>query len=366
MASPLFRQYSVFDVIESRKIDLKEEIKRMSASALQGDAHEIAEQLVAKYLLSVPLLQEDKQHATQREIQIDMTGDRTTQFNMGYPEGPIYVSATEVTVSIPFEGDPQLFNVKPSRFSFNGSRGYVSDHVLNLVFVVRQGNQNLKQQYAQTLQSIRDHLGWLSESAAEMREKLALEAVPAIVNRKLDLDARAAAVSSLGIPVRDHVEVARAAQPIPTSRPDEPKRTASEKWDAFICHASEDKDEIARPLATELQAKGLRVWYDEFSLKLGDSLRESIDRGLSRSSFGVVILSKHFFEKHWPTRELNGLVAREADGEKVILPVWHRITEPEVREYSPILADRFAVGTDRGLGEVVARILEAVSAAKDG
>ena len=75
-----------------------------------------------------------------------MTGDRAMQFNMGYPEGPIYVSATEVTVSIPFEGDPQLFNVQPSSFSLNRPRGYVSDHVLNLVFVVRQGDQNLRQQ----------------------------------------------------------------------------------------------------------------------------------------------------------------------------------------------------------------------------
>jgi len=50
--------------------------------------------------------------------------------------------------------------------------------------------------------------------------------------------------------------------------------------DLFICHASEDKNEVARPLAEALRTKGLKVWYDEFTLTLGDSLDESIDNGL--------------------------------------------------------------------------------------
>jgi hypothetical protein len=51
--------------------------------------------------------------------------------------------------------------------------------------------------------------------------------------------------------------------------------------------------------------------------------RQSIDSGLARSRFGIVILSEAFFAKHWPQRELDGLAAREVDGVKVILPVWH-------------------------------------------
>ncbi len=102
------------------------------------------------------------------------------------------------------------------------------------------------------------------------------------------------------------------------------------------------------------------MWYDDFSLKLGDSLRQSIDRGLARSLFGVVILSPRFFEKHWPQQELNGLATREVDGEKVILPVWHNISVEEVRTNSPMLADRKAVHTHEGLERVVQKILEVV------
>ena len=68
----------------------------------------------------------------------------------------------------------------------------------------------------------------------------------------------------------------------------------NKRWDAFISHASEDKDSVARPLFSFLEGKGLTIWYDEFSLKVGDSLRKSIDNGLSKSVCGIVILSKDF------------------------------------------------------------------------
>jgi formylglycine-generating enzyme required for sulfatase activity len=136
-------------------------------------------------------------------------------------------------------------------------------------------------------------------------------------------------------------------------------------WDVFISHAWEDKEAFARPLAKALEEKGLRVWYDEFTLTLGDSLRRSIDRGLAQSRYGVVILSPHFFAKEWPQKELDGLAAREAPGEKVILPVWHNITAERVREHSPTLADRVAVSSDRGIEHVVSELLRVIKPASE-
>ena len=129
------------------------------------------------------------------------------------------------------------------------------------------------------------------------------------------------------------------------------------QWDFFISHASEDKLAIARPLADMLVAKGMTVWYDDFSLKVGDSLQRSIDRGLLQSRFGIVILSHHFFAKHWPQKELNGLANLEFEGRKVILPVWHGIGAKDMRSYSPMLADRIAVSTDNPLEHVVEKLL---------
>jgi len=74
------------------------------------------------------------------------------------------------------------------------------------------------------------------------------------------------------------------------------------EWDVFICHASEDKDSFVRPLAMGLQEAQLKVWYDEFTLNAGDSLRRSIDKGLAGSRWGLVVLSPYFFAKEWPQR----------------------------------------------------------------
>ena len=128
-------------------------------------------------------------------------------------------------------------------------------------------------------------------------------------------------------------------------------------WDVFISHAWEDKESFARPLAKALEAKGLRVWFDEFTLRVGDRLRRSIDHGLVNSRYGIVILSPHFFRKEWPQRELDGLVQRESAGGKVVLPVWHDINAEQIRKHSPTLANRIGVSSSHGLEHVVSELL---------
>jgi hypothetical protein len=135
------------------------------------------------------------------------------------------------------------------------------------------------------------------------------------------------------------------------------------KIGVFISHASEDKAAIAEPLADALTGIGYQVWYDKYTLKLGDSLRREIDKGLAASRFGIVILSPSFFAKEWPQRELDGLVALETgDGQKRILPVWHEVTFEDVSNFSPTLADRLGVSTSRGLDFVVTQIVQALDA----
>lgn len=136
-------------------------------------------------------------------------------------------------------------------------------------------------------------------------------------------------------------------------------------WDVFVCHASEDKAAFVRPLAERLHAEGLSVWYDDFTISIGDSLRRKIDDGLAKSRYGVVVLSHAFFAKHWPQRELDGLDAREADGRKVILPVWLNVDREDVVGYSPVLADRLAAKASDGLDKVVAQLLEAMGMGND-
>jgi ribosomal protein L37AE/L43A len=116
-------------------------------------------------------------------------------------------------------------------------------------------------------------------------------------------------------------------------------------WDVFISHASEDKDNFVRPFAVALRRLGLSVWYDEFSLELGDSLSRSVDKGIASSRFGLVVISQSFIAKAWPEYEIRGLVTQEISGANRILPVWHGVGRADVAEFSPSLADKVAIRT---------------------
>ena len=146
--------------------------------------------------------------------------------------------------------------------------------------------------------------------------------------------------------------------PPPGTDPDDnPQR----EYDVFISHASEDKEGVVRPLAHVLRRGGLKVWYDEFELRIGDSLRRKIDMGLARSRFGVVVLSRSFFGKGWTNYELDGLVTRSVTGEQVLLPIWHEITKKELIDYSPSLADKVARSTGtHTIEEIAAEIIEVI------
>lgn len=149
--------------------------------------------------------------------------------------------------------------------------------------------------------------------------------------------------------------------------PDYEASSEDVKYDIFISHASQDKEDFVEPLAELLSDMGFKVWYDDFVLNVGDSLSRSIDRGIVNSEYGLVVLSPHFFAKGWTERELAGLTAREVAGRrKLILPVWHNVTHEDVLEYSPMLADKLALDTGKmSLDEIAEALAEVLPGLAD-
>jgi hypothetical protein len=124
--------------------------------------------------------------------------------------------------------------------------------------------------------------------------------------------------------------------------------------DIFISHASEDKG-FARPLAEQLVSEGISVWFDEYELKLGDSLRRKIEDGLLHSRHGLVLMSKNFFQKEWPQKELDALFSLETQDRR-ILPLWHELNAADIKQFAPLLADKVAMLTSKGIPAIVAEI----------
>ncbi|MCD6296609.1 MAG: TIR domain-containing protein [Deltaproteobacteria bacterium] len=132
------------------------------------------------------------------------------------------------------------------------------------------------------------------------------------------------------------------------------------KYDVFLSHASEDTEEVARPLADELKKLSIKVWFDRDQLTIGDSLRESIDRGLSDSRFGIIVVSPNFFRKNWTQQELNALFIKGTQENKTILPIWHKVTAEQVQGFSPLLADIYAASTASGIENVAREVARSI------
>lgn len=51
------------------------------------------------------------------------------------------------------------------------------------------------------------------------------------------------------------------------------------KRDVFLCHASEDKNSIARPLYKAFTDAGISCWYNEAEIRWGDSITQKVNEG---------------------------------------------------------------------------------------
>jgi len=139
-------------------------------------------------------------------------------------------------------------------------------------------------------------------------------------------------------------------------------KSALEKPLAFISHDSRDQNALVRELAIEMTRLGCSVWYAEFSLKVGDSLRESIERGLKETQKCIIILSPFFLSnKGWSKNEFDSIYVREIYEKKnIMLPVWHNVEEKEIYEYCPRLLDKFALQSSLGAKELAKRLADVI------
>ena len=129
------------------------------------------------------------------------------------------------------------------------------------------------------------------------------------------------------------------------------------EFDFFISHASEDDEAIARPLAIALQKKKYRVWYDNYSIKMGDSVPRSIDNGIYKSKFGIVILTPNFVKKKWTRTEVDALIEENVRRDyEVILPILHNLSREDLHKFSPILAAKLIAAPNLGLDEIVDQV----------
>lgn len=131
------------------------------------------------------------------------------------------------------------------------------------------------------------------------------------------------------------------------------------EYDVFISYAVEDRIAV-NELVEKLKDAGVTVWYAGQQLTAGRDVEETIKEGLVKSRHGIVLLSHNYFAKNWPQRELHALWGRENDQERRLFPVWHKISEEEIKLYDPFVARTWGIPTDEGMDLVVRKLLRAM------
>lgn len=364
----LFNRATLFDALRAQSSSIRDRVQSVSESVLRARPEAQLVDDLAEELKITPLeLDEAGRTMRREEVQIDVSGD---PFRDIFSNGrPVLIPGIRVVVSIPFRGDQHLWQLQPSTYNLSPPRGTIranrDGQSGTLEILIEQPADQPLENIKARLDEITKNIGFftanqrndLSGYGAQLRGEIA----SAVADRRGRLSKHDSLSDLLGIP-ESPPSVRLPPSPRPQTSYTTAKATpaADQAWDVFVSHASEDKEAFARPLVQALESRGLKVWFDENTLKIGDSLRRSIDKGLSRSRYGIVVVSKAFLSKEWPQRELDGLVAREEDGGKVVLPVWHEISAAEVRRHSPTLADRLAIPSSRGIEAVVTELLQVI------
>jgi len=148
-------------------------------------------------------------------------------------------------------------------------------------------------------------------------------------------------------PVRANVETLAVKQP--------------DLRDIFLCHAWDDRKGPAQELHDLLEARGVRVWFSEKDIGLGDPFMRAIDKGLANSRVGIVLVTPAML-RSLPTggvadKELSALL----QGERLV-PIVHQTTYDDLREVSPLLASRNGLNTaDDTLAGVAAKLADLVT-----
>ncbi len=354
---------SHFSKIQDRVDAIPEaELFREDEAALVG--------LVQHDFIAFPLtLDEANLSMTREETKVDVSGDRSRYFSM--VDGPHYIAGIRVRISVPFRGDPILWKLKPSHWtsvlpygevlSRHGERDGTLE--VTIEYPADMGPEEARKRFDENMQTVRFYVENQRKQVEAENAKLPDLIRSALASRKAKLQKhRDGLERAFGVPIRSATPTTQieSRATTPATKPAPKSTTPQHQWDVFLSHASEDKDDFARPLAAALKVKGLHVWFDEFTLRVGDSLRRSIDKGLAGAQFGIVLISPKFLEKEWPQKELDALMGRESQGVKVILPVWHNVDAAYVRKFSPLLADRLASSSSRGLAQVVADLMAAI------
>jgi hypothetical protein len=214
---PLFNKYDIFSVVRGRTETVKKRVQSIPADTLlNASEQDLVQALLDEFHLNVPIIKDDEIHiADSGEIQIDVSRDPR---RMIFSSGPVYMPGNKTVIAVPFDGDAEFFRVQPQSYSLSPPRAQIDKGELLLSYVGTDPNaEAITRDYKATVNSIKNYLRSLSESAAQFNNQLESLVRAEMKTRKDRLLADAGMTAALGLPMKKR-EGAPSTYAVPVSR----------------------------------------------------------------------------------------------------------------------------------------------------
>lgn len=199
----LFNKYDIFSVVQARTQTVKKRVQSIPANMLlNASEHDLVQALLDEFHLNVPVIKDEEIHiAHSGEAQIDVSRDPMRMIHDR--SQPFYMPGNKTVIAVPFDGDAEFFNVQPSSFSLSPPRAQIGKGELLLTYVRTDPNaEAIKREYKATVDSIKNYLRSLSESAAQFNGQLESLVRSQMKARKDRLLADAGMTAALGLPMK--------------------------------------------------------------------------------------------------------------------------------------------------------------------
>jgi hypothetical protein len=199
----LFCDVDYFRLQDAQRRAMQAELASMDGNRLLNtNGDDLVAYFVGKFGIEVPQLLEDKMSVDQREAQRDVSGDPRRSFFLDRA-GPVVVTGAEISVDIPFSGDPQMFKVQPSTSNSRPPVGFVNDNTLTFrCWGDNLTSEGIQRQFAGWLSDVKQWLEWQRNSFRDFNAALEREARQAFERRRQQLLANHNLVACLGIPLK--------------------------------------------------------------------------------------------------------------------------------------------------------------------
>jgi hypothetical protein len=201
----LFNRFSIFGVVEGQKESVKKYAQSIPANTLlNASEQDLIQSVTEDFRLNVPVINDEEIYiAESSETQVDVSRDPMRRFVYDQHSGPAYVAGNKTVIAVPFKGDPEFFKVQPQSYSVNPPRGEIDGSEIHLTYVrTDQNPEAIKQDYQRTVNSIKQYLASLSESAAQFNAQLENLVTSQLRTRKDRLLADAGMTAAIGLPLR--------------------------------------------------------------------------------------------------------------------------------------------------------------------